>query len=252
MAKNKRRRKDDEHMNETWLIPYADMLTLLLALFVVLFSMSSIDAAKFEEIARSLNSALNGGIGAMEYPSPIEPLGEEATSQDDDHLEKRADVELEELKQLQQRINAYIDEKGLGNRLSTNLSEEGLKITILDEALFDSGSAVVKDEAHRMAVEISNLLISDPPRSVVISGHTDNVPIHNADFRSNWDLSVMRAVNFMSVLLENDRLEPALLSAKGYGEYQPIASNDSSEGRAKNRRVEVLILPNYEIDLEEQ
>ena len=83
----------------------------------------------------------------------------------------------------------------------------------------------------------------DVPRSIVVTGHTDNVPIHNAEYASNWELSVMRAINFMKVLLANQNLQPELFTAKGYGEFQPIATNETTEGRAKNRRVEVLIQP---------
>lgn len=83
----------------------------------------------------------------------------------------------------------------------------------------------------------------DPPRSIIISGHTDNVPIRNAGFQSNWELSVMRAINFMKVILENNRLNPSMFSAKGFGEFKPVASNDTEEGKKKNRRVEILITP---------
>ena len=95
-----------------------------------------------------------------------------------------------------------------------------------------------------LAREISELLVMNPPRNIIVSGHTDNVPIRNSQFDSNWHLSVMRAVNFMKILLENDDLDPRSFSAKGFGEFEPIASNATAEGRMKNRRVEILILPN--------
>lgn len=247
MAKNKRHRKKQEGFNESWLLPYADMLTLLLALFIVLFAMSSLDAQKFRDLAQSLSTVFSSGTGIMEYPSPNEEIVPDNAS--GKHEELAAKIELESLVQMKKQIDAYIEEKNLTNRLSTQLSGEGLQITILDNALFDSGSAEIKDNAYQLGVEISNFIESDPPRHVTISGHTDNVPIHNANYKSNWHLSVMRAINFMEVLLENPNLEPNFLSAKGYGEYQPIAPNDSDENRAKNRRVEVLITPNYDIDL---
>jgi chemotaxis protein MotB len=109
--------------------------------------------------------------------------------------------------------------------------------------LFDSGIAEVRPSDRQLAKEISQLLM-ETPKNIIISGHTDNVPIRNSRFESNWDLSVMRAVNFMKVLLENKKLNPALFSAKGYGEYKPIASNSTESGRLKNRRVEILIVPN--------
>lgn len=250
MARNRKRHKENEGMNESWLLPYADMLTLLLALFIVLFAMSSLDAAKFRDLAQSLSSVFTSGSGIMEYPSPNEQIIPDEMSSE---LHDTAAMnELEELIALQKRIDEYIQSHDLTNRLTTNLSGEGLQITILDDALFDSGSADVKKEAHELGVEISKFIVSDPPRHVTISGHTDDVPIHNAAYSSNWHLSVMRAIHFMEVLLENDNLEPDHLSAKGYGEYRPIANNDTAENRAKNRRVEVLITPNYDLKINEE
>lgn len=239
--------KRQKATDESWLIPYADILTLLLALFVVLFAMSSVDAEKFEELSRSLSSAFSGGTGVMEYPNPNQAIVNDLASKDKEELSNNSLMEFEELRALQAAIESYTEKENLHNRLTTNLSGEGLKITILDDALFDSGSADVKESARNMGREIANFLVSDPPRNVEISGHTDNRPIHNAQFQSNWHLSVMRAVNFMQVLLENDELDPSFLSAKGYGEFQPIETNETRDGRAKNRRVEVLILPNTEL-----
>ena len=125
----------------------------------------------------------------------------------------------------------------------TDLTEKGLKVTILENVLFDSGKADVKLESLSIAKEMSNLLVSASPREITVSGHTDNVPIANAQFASNWELSTQRAVNFMQVLLQNKELQPGKFSAVGYGEYRSIAPNDTQEGKAKNRRVEVFILP---------
>lgn len=254
MAKTRKRRKKKPNsgMDESWLLPYADMLTLLLALFIVLFAMSSLDAIKFRDLADSLSGVFSSGSGVMEYPSINEQIIlEDTSSKPNNELSKEAAMlELEELIALQQQIDEYIETHNLANRLTTTLSGEGLQITILDDALFDSGSAEIKDGAHQLGVEISKFIVSDPPRYVTISGHTDNVPIHNAQYSSNWHLSVMRAINFMEVLLGNKALNPEHLSAKGYGEYQPIAENDTAANRSKNRRVEVLIAPNYELYLD--
>ena len=103
-----------------------------------------------------------------------------------------------------------------------------------------------------MAKEVAKLLYTDPPHQVVVAGHADDRPISSAEYASNWELSVARAVNFMKILLENEDLDPTLFSAKGYGEYKPIVPNTSEENRAKNRRVEVLITPNYEINVSEE
>ncbi|MCD7036154.1 flagellar motor protein MotB [Metabacillus sp. GX 13764] len=238
-----RRKKhhDDEHIDESWLIPYADLLTLLLALFIVLFAMSSIDAQKFQLMSRAFNSTFTGGTGVLEYPSPV-PDGE--MEQLDKEEKKSAEsTEKQKLKQVEEKVNAYIKEKNLQSKLKAVLTDEGLLITIHDDILFDSGSAVIKNKDRNLPNEISKLLVSDPPRNIIVSGHTDNIPIRNSLYESNWELSVMRAVEFMKVLLENKQLDPKAFSAKGFGEYKPVASNNSKAGRQKNRRVEILILP---------
>jgi len=264
MAKHKKHHHE-EHVDETWLIPYADLLTLLLALFIVLFASSTIDVKKFNQLVKSLNIAFNGGVGVMQNPSPI-PISPEmaeqtiqmTTSESDRRKEenqkyedkpvteaqKRYAMETEQLQQLKKQLDKYIENNKLKEKLQTKVTEEGLLITILDNALFDSGSARVKPEARKLAAEISKLLIPDS-RRVTVSGHTDNVPISTSEFPSNWDLSSKRALNFMKILLENPALDPVKFSATGFGEYHPIATNATQEGRAKNRRVEVSILRNY-------
>lgn len=254
MSKKKKHHHED-HVDESWLIPYADLLTLLLALFIVLFASSSVDAQKFQQMAQAFNSAFNGGTGMMDFPAPLPEDQPQSANKEDDKNEENENPDLDareqaellekaELAELQKKINTYIQEKGLANRLETRLTDEGLLITILNDVFFDSGKAEVRIGDQNLAKEISDLLVTKPPRNVVISGHTDDVPISTAQYESNWHLSVMRAVNFMKVLLENKELDPRRFSAKGFGEYQPVATNDTSDGRAKNRRVELLILPN--------
>ncbi|MFD1735538.1 flagellar motor protein MotB [Bacillus salitolerans] len=245
----KKKHHHEEHVDESWLIPYADLLTLLLALFIVLFASSSIDVQKFQQLARSLNSAMSGGTGLMEYPSPLPEERPESLNQEDVNNDPNENPEFDkkersELAELQKKINTYIDKRRLADKLQTTLTEDGLLITILNDVFFDSGAAAVRLSDQTLARDISELLVSEPPRNVVISGHTDNVPISNAQFDSNWHLSVMRAVNFMKLLLENEKLDARRFSAKGFGEYQPVDTNDTAKGRANNRRVEVLILPN--------
>ncbi|HWO95363.1 MAG TPA: flagellar motor protein MotB [Bacillus sp. (in: firmicutes)] len=246
MKKKHRHNNHEEHVDESWLIPYADLLTLLLALFIVLFSMSNIDAMKFKQAANALNSSFNGGTGIFEYPSAIPPEQPLSSNKEEDR-EGSANTEKKALQEVQQKVNGYIESRDLTGKLKTSLTDEGLLITILDNVLFDSGVAEIRPADRQLAKEISQLLVMETPKNVIISGHTDNIPIRNRYFESNWDLSVMRAVNFMKALLENQNLNPALFSAKGYGEYKPIATNSTEEGRLKNRRVEILIVPNGEI-----
>ncbi|MCM3618795.1 flagellar motor protein MotB [Sutcliffiella horikoshii] len=254
---SRRRKKEDheEHIDESWLIPYADLLTLLLALFIVLYSMSSIDAKKFQALSEVFNEVFTKGTGMMEYPNPVnqdnavtfEEEEEDQNNEPDQEYDQVAD--MQELKSLQEKIDSYITNNDLDDMLETTLSEEGLLLLIRDNVLFSSGSDRVRQEDLVIANEISQLLEINPPRNIIISGHTDNVPIGNANFESNWELSVMRAVNFMKILLGNESLDPKWFSAKGFGEHNPIAPNDTEQGKAQNRRVEILILPRKQGDI---
>jgi len=247
MARRKKE-KHEEHIDESWLIPYADILTLLLALFIVLFSMSSIDAQKFQQLSKVFNGIFTSGTGVLEYQNPL-PEDQITPVEDELNKDKEKEEELKdkkELEEIQKKINQFINERGLSNDLQTSLTDEGLLVRIKDSVLFEPGSAVVREQYLGVAREISELLVIEPPRNIIISGHTDNVPINNAQFESNWELSVIRAVNFLKIILENDDLDTKWFSAKGYGEFSPIATNETAEGRGKNRRVEILILPRTE------
>ncbi|MDR4886912.1 flagellar motor protein MotB [Fredinandcohnia sp. QZ13] len=243
MARKRRKAKHEEHMDESWLVPYADILTLLLALFIVLFAASNVDVQKFQKLASSFNNVFKGGTSFLEYESPVPVEIDNAEIVNEKEKEKQ---EQEELKELQKKINSYITENGLDLSLKTRLADEGLLVTIQDGAFFNPGSADVRPEDLNLAREISELLVMNPPRNIIVSGHTDTVPMNNHEFKSNWHLSVMRAVNFMSLLLENKKLDPRLFSARGLGEYEPVATNETPEGRKLNRRVEVLIQPNLD------
>ena len=234
-------------MDESWLIPYADLLTLLLAMFIVLFAMSSVDAVKFQMLSKAFNDVFTGGTGVFEFQSPM-PEGQMESPEEQQKDVKRNDKDAaakdqEELQALQQKVNGYINDKRLTDKLETSLTDEGLLVMIRDNVLFESGRAEVRPQDVKIANEISDLLIMNPPRNIIISGHTDNVPIKTARYDSNWELSVMRAVEFMKIILKNDKLDPRWFSAKGFGEFQPVATNATEEGKARNRRVEILILP---------
>lgn len=265
--RKKRRAHDDEPANETWLIPYSDLLTLLLAMFIVLFASSKTDVNKFEEMMVAFNSVLSGGSGIFEK-STLVPVGNSLSTKDrsnEDVTQRRLQTSLtrqqmeqfiketQDLEKLKAQIDKYITENGLTAELKTELNSHQLVLKISDNALFAPASATVKDEAKKLALTIASMLEQYPQYEVVVSGHTDNVPIHTAEFPSNWELSAKRALNFMKILLSDKKLSPERFSAIGYGEYRPVASNDTAEGRAKNRRVEVAIVRavQADIDLEE-
>jgi chemotaxis protein MotB len=149
------------------------------------------------------------------------------------------------MEKLKKQLDQYINNNGLTNVLNTKLNQSELTISIRDNALFDIGSAAVKPESRQLAVAISNMLQQFPSYNVIVSGHTDNMPISNSEYASNWDLSSDRALHFMKILLTNPNLNPSKFTSTAYGEYHPVASNNSDVGRAKNRRVEVSIIRKY-------
>lgn len=250
MKKKHKNHQHEEHIDESWLIPYADLLTLLLALFIVLFSMSSVDAKKYEQMSQAFQIALSGGMGMFEnsgitpIPMPSSPSQSPTSGSQTEHQEQIRQ-EQEDMEKLKRQLDQYIKENNLSTQLDTKLNHSQLLITISDNALFDSGSAEVKTTARDLGINISTMLQQYPGYEIVVSGHTDNLPINNWKYRSNWDLSSDRAINFMKVMLENPGLDPGRFSAVGHGEYRPVDTNDTVEGRAKNRRVEVSILRKY-------
>ena len=253
MSKKRHKHDHEEHMDESWLVPYADILTLLLALFIVLFASSQVDQKKLDEMRKSFQAALNGGPSFMENVSPMpssdsagvdkEKEKEKEQSELEEELRKR---ETEQLLELKRKIDDYIDSNGLTTQLETQLDQQQLKIVISDNTLFPSGSAQLKSESRQLAGTISELLEQYPNYEVIVSGHTDNVPIRTSQFPSNFHLSAERALTFMAVLLENEDVGEQRFSSVGYGEYKPVASNDTAAGRAQNRRVEVSIVRNVQ------
>ncbi|WP_379164240.1 flagellar motor protein MotB [Paenibacillus sp. sgz5001063] len=257
MSKKTRHEEHEEHADETWLLPYSDLMTLLVALFLVMYAMSATDAKKFEEMSQAFSSALNGGSGVLEYKSDA-PTNTQLDQGKQDKMNNviapntgKADLaklkqkEQEELEKLKKQFDQYIKNNGLTDLLSTKLNQSQLTITISDNALFSSGEAVVKDESRQLAKSISTMLQQFPDYEILVEGHTDNIPISNSEYPSNWDLSVARALQFMKILLINPYLDPVKFSPIGYGEYHPIADNSTAAGRAKNRRVEVSVLRKY-------
>jgi chemotaxis protein MotB len=251
----KRHEHHEEHADESWLLPYSDLMTLLLALFIVLYASSSVNISKLEELSQAFKSALSSGIGVLDGGSITE----------DDQLKRRTDdiqnrldngrknktravlqqEEQENLEKLKENLDQYIEKNGLSTQLETQLNQSQLLITIRDNALFASGSATIKPESQKLAAAIGTMLEQYPDYEVQVKGHTDNQPINTFEFPSNYELSSKRAINFMKILLENEAFDPKQFSATGYAEFHPLESNATEAGRAVNRRVEVSILRHY-------
>nr|WP_255654512.1 flagellar motor protein MotB [Cohnella sp. REN36] len=252
VSKKHRHEPHEEHADESWLLPYSDLMTLLLALFIVLYAASSVNTSKLEELNKAFRTAFSSGIGILDKSAVIQ---NEKDDLDKRQQQERADTqqnrkslvkqEQENLEKLKSQLDQYIKKNGLSSQLETQLNQSQLMITIRDNALFPSGSADVKPDARKLAVAIGAMLEKYPDYEVIVSGHTDNQPISTYEFASNWELSSKRAINFMKILLQNQIFDPKKFSAIGYGEYRPLEKNDTDAGRAKNRRVEVSILRKY-------
>ena len=240
--KSKRHKKHEEHVDESWLVPYADILTLLLALFIVLFASSTVDQKKLEQMSAVFNEAFSGGIGVLDNPSPTPPV-DVASPQETDAMKKYA-ADQKQLQQTQAKVEELIAVNELENQFETKLTDEGLLITIRDSVLFQQGSAQISPDQITIAQELAQILSFNPERNVIITGHTDNVPMNTPEFPSNWELSSARAVNFLKVIVaSNSAIDEKYFSIRAFADKIPLVPNDTPENRAKNRRVEVLIQP---------
>jgi chemotaxis protein MotB len=241
MMSNKKVHHED-HPDETWLIPYADMLTLLLALFIVMFAMSQVDKEKLKKTSEQFNIIFAGGSGTLEQEGnsiiPMENIGA---------LENTSGIiEEGKMNEVKRMLEKEIENKGYSDKVKVQLNNEGLEISIQDAVLFNSGEAEVLKETSPLLIQISSMLKS-LDNDIKIVGHTDNVPIRTAKFRSNWDLSSMRAVNVMNFMAGAGGISPNKFSVQAYGEFKPKYTNSTENGRAKNRRVEILIIRNYPV-----
>lgn len=234
------RKKKEKKINNTpsWMITYSDLVTLLLCFFVLLFSFSEINAQKFQVIMSSFQNSLgilDGGktIDESELTN-LNRLIEDKTS-----VGKQ---EIEDFKRFKDLIDEYAKERGLDTKIHVELEERGLLIRFMDSVFFDPDDAEIKPESKKILSFIGDILNRDEfaDKHIKVEGHTDNVPTFK--YETNWELSAMRATNALRYLVEKENVKGDRISSAGYSYYRPIASNDTAEGRAKNRRVDIIIL----------
>ncbi len=234
--------KVEKDTSERWLLTYSDLMNLLLILFIILFAMSQIDAAKFNQLASSLRAALGDStsasyIGTSGASNTIMDL--ESGSASTVIPEKLEDQQMEEVKEA---VAEIIKNNGLGNQVAVSLQERGVEISIRDSLLFKSGSADIEPQAKNTLVDIGKILKALPGNHIRVEGHTDNDPIYTPLFPSNWELSSARATKVLRLLVDTAKLDPKLISAIGYGEYWPKVPNSSEDNKAQNRRVDIVIV----------
>ena len=197
MARKKHAKPHEEEAGEAWLLPYSDLMTLLLALFIALFAMSQTDASKMQALAQAFTAAFNmGGPSFFSGMGPSTSMSSATVTTGADTADAAYMKENNDLSEAKAKLDQYIQENNLQDQVSTELNEEGLMIRLKERALFASGSAALQGEAERIVPVIAGVLSSLPER-VTISGHTDNVPIATAQYPSNWELSSARAVSLM-------------------------------------------------------
>jgi len=206
-----------------WLLTYADLITLLMAFFIVMYAMSRLDAARYASVAEALGRVLRGGVSL----GGVLPGGQGAEAQD-------------EMQEVARNLQEYIRSHGLEGKVTLILTPEGLNVSFTGSVLFDLGKADLRPDALPILEEVAGYL-SRIPNFVGVAGSTDDLKISTPQFPSNWELSVVRATTVIRFLTEEYGLDPHRFIALGYGEYHPLYPNTSEENRARNRRVDIII-----------
>ncbi len=270
MAGKKHRGGHAEHENEErWLLTYADMITLLMALFMVLFSISSVNISKYQTLQQSLKAAFSGSVlsggrnilaagsestanrnsANADIPAivPLTPSipkpGDTSARQIAAAMvsQSRSANEQQTFEHLRDVINAYARAHGFSKDVEAIIEERGLVVRVLtDKLLFDSGSATLQPAGKPLLAEVSKLLNLAPAHPVTVEGNTDDVPVDTTEFPSNWELSTDRAATVVRYLITQG-VAPERLAAAGYADLHPVASNATAAGRALNRRVDIVL-----------
>ena len=266
------KRKEDEVKPgaPAWQSTFADLMNLLLCFFVLLFSMSTVDAQKFEMIAASFNqtfsiftagaTAIGDGVlvsngvsqlneldkfinstGKMDDGDVVSEDVAEAVEELKEAIEELEQAQMEESEQMAEAIQEAIDERDLGKEIDVEFTSQYVQLTLKGSLLFDSGSTELKADVLPVLDQVGVILQRYPGSIIEIEGHTDNVPMSGAKYSNNDEVSSGRAVSVCNYLLSITNLDPALVKHSGRGEYVPVADNSTPEGRTMNRRVEIKI-----------
>jgi len=247
--------KVEKDNNERYLLTYGDLMNLLLIFFIILYSMSQVDAQKFEQLSSSFQSAfgdyakgtvinqggggnnilpsLNPSEGTTPVPTPTATAGGNGSGLT---AEERGTQEVK------QKVEQLITQQNLQGNLEVELQERGVVISITANLLFASGSAEIEKDSLPVLDKIGNILLAVPGNNIRIEGHTDNDPIKTSLYPSNWELSSARATNVLRRLVDTAGIKPNVISSVGYGEFRPKVPNTSEVNKAANRRVDIVII----------
>lgn len=225
-----------------WMATFSDMMTLLLTFFILLYSISSVDAIKFKNISESLQSVLSGETSSSiieeQGPNDDIPLDNPQYNEDEnaeDPMIKESTLDMYE------QVKEYVDTEGLEAEVTVSVNRTGIFVDIKDIILFEPGKADLKAGGQTLLGNLEGLFMQFD-NEIVVEGHTDNIPQGSADYPTNWELSAGRATTVVRYLSETKRIPGERLSAVGYGEYRPIADNSNAGNRALNRRVNLIII----------
>ncbi|MGA9286078.1 MAG: flagellar motor protein MotB [Solirubrobacteraceae bacterium] len=281
MARGRGRHRGGGHSEESeerWLLTYADMITLLMALFMVLFSISSVNISKYQTLQKSLKAAFSGNIlpggkaisqqgstaNSSQVPAtfelqaiePVQTQGSSPLQNSTAHSSQTATAtatptalaqqgaaqrETNEFAQIKHELDAYAKSHGFSSSVKTTIEKRGLVIRVLtDDLLFASGQATLSSQANALLSEIGQLLNIDETHPISVEGNTDDVPIHSSLYPSNWQLSTARASSVVEFLIGHG-IAAGRLTATGNADQKPVASEATEAGRARNRRVEIVL-----------
>lgn len=256
---------NQNHINR-WIVSYADFITMLLALFMVMYALSQLDISNLKDFSQSVGNEFEVPVNSKEAPDYISygqkkfllnifNTTETSVSFNDVDVSNQSD-EITGLKNQLTNIEKTINKEAIEfenikslielkfantDGVSVTRESRGLLIRLNDKIFFDTGSAIIKEKSLTVLDKLAGIL-KDIDNPVKIEGHTDNVPIKTVKYPSNWELSTARSTNIIKYLVEKHNIVPQRLSAVGYGEYMPIQKNSSAEGRAANRRVDIVVL----------
>jgi chemotaxis protein MotB len=266
-----RKKRPPEHANhERWLVSYADFVTLLFAFFTTMYAISTVDAEKYGRMVLSMRASFNGTVfpigsetlslsSGRDASTPLSrDLYEQVDTPKDKVLKEYAVQSIKGLKtnyvrdamqkggsvtlaRFKQDVDALLKSRALTTKVRTRMDPRGLVISLGEGSCFDSGSDQLKAEGRDLLDALAPQLL-ERKSEVRVEGHTDDVPIRTVRFPSNWELSVGRSTAITRYLVESYGFAPVQLSASGYAEYRPVAPNDTPDGRARNRRVDIVVL----------
>ncbi|WP_097025842.1 flagellar motor protein MotB [Clostridium peptidivorans] len=237
MARRKRGGSDSGGANNEWIATYSDTVTLLLTFFILLYSISSVDTQKLKQVASAFQSVLSGESGHTIFDfnmknGDVPMVGETVDLGSDTGGREN---------ELYDKVRDFVDQNKLQNTVSVKSDRRGVSLELKDNVLFETGQGEIKDSSLPI-LEKLNKVILNLPNEIVVEGHTDNVPISNYKYSSNWELSTARAVNVVRYFVETKKHNPSRFTAAGYGEFKPLYLNDTEEHKARNRRVNIVIV----------